>query len=155
MITAGSALYHDRRLICCKCLHKQWTAKPPKKNQQWPFKKMLVFWKPQPNPCKIRKAVTHRHPKQYPKQTVSLRNTSCVANQMKDSVIHKHINNSHYKADKHGHIFLFIEQKTCKHCQKRNIQPYIHRHKLPPCNQFCHNIHHSFLIQSRYFRVPV
>ena len=46
---------------------EHWAAQPPKQNKQRPIQKMFVFGKPKPDPCKICKTITQRHPEEHPK----------------------------------------------------------------------------------------
>lgn len=59
--------------------------------------------------------------------------------QMKNTVIHQHINYAEKKSDRNRHVFFSEEQQCGKKQKKDNVQPDIHRIELPLRDNFHKN----------------
>lgn len=139
MIGARGSLDDDGRGIARgKGDREQRTAEPPAEDEQRPFGKIFVFGNPEPDPGEIGKSVAHRHPEQYPEQAVTVENFSGVAEQVKNSVIDKHVDDAERQPDNYGHVFFPPEKQGGEQQQERGVQPDIKGIELPARDHFGH-----------------
>ena len=106
MISAGCALNHNGIFTGGEGSGQQRAAEPPRQDQKRPLKQTPVLIQPQPDPCEIGEPVAHGHPQKNPKQAVTLRDCPGMGEQMKNAVVHRHVDESKKNPDQDSHILF-------------------------------------------------